>query len=187
MKIILLKLKKMLKVNNIISSIFIIVLALLFIFNPYNINHLYAEQTLDGIYYDWSVFTLTDLGEEQKCYVVSFPTKSIGNYKNAREPYILITKFKDKGVEEVSIYSGFEYKIGSDIYISIDGKQYTMFTKNDIAWAKNKQQDKEIISNLLNGYLLKVRAESSKSEYIVDEYSLKGLTRAYRRMRELCK
>lgn len=183
----LLKLRKMVKINNKIFLVFKSILALLFIFNYFGINHLYAEQTLDGIYYDWSVFTLTDLGEEQKCYVVSFPTKSIGNYKNAREPYILITKFKDKGIEEVSIYSGFEYKIGSDIHISIDGKQYTMFTKNDIAWAKSKQQDKEIISNLLNGYLLKVRAESSKSEYIVDEYSLKGLTRAYKRMRELCK
>ena len=74
-----------------------------------------------------------------------------------------------------------------DIYISIDGKQYTLFTKDDIAWAKNKEQDKEIITNLLNGYSLKIRAESSKSEYIVDEYSLKGLTRAYKRMKELCK
>lgn len=158
-----------------------------FLFSFFNLVSLYAEQTLDGIYYDWSVFTLNDIGEEQKCYVVSFPKKSIGNYKNTREPYILITKFKDKNVEEVSIFSGFEYKVGSDIYISIDGKQYTLFTKDDIAWAKNKEQDKEIITNLLNGYLLKVRAESSKSEYIVDEYSLKGLTRAYKRMRELCK
>ena len=147
----------------------------------------FADQTLDGIYYDWSVFVLDDLGDEKKCYIVSFPKKSIGNYKKAREPYILITRFQDKGVEEVSIFSGFEYKIGSDIYLSIDGKQYTMFTKDDIAWAKSKDQDREIITNLLDGFLLKIRAESSKAEYVVDEYSLKGLTRAYRRMKELCK
>lgn len=173
--------------NNIFSLLFkqILVLSVLVLLFFSKIS--YAEQTLDGIYYDWYVFTLTDLGEEQKCYVVSFPKKSIGNYKKAREPYILITRFKDKGIEEVSLYSGFEYKLGSDIYLSIDGKQYTMFTKDDIAWAKNKNQDKELITNLLNGYLLKVRAESSKSEYVVDEYSLKGLTRAYRRMKELCK
>lgn len=147
----------------------------------------FAVQTLDGIYYDWSVFVLDDLGEEKKCYIVSFPKKSIGNYKKTREPYILITRFQDKGIEEVSIYSGFEYKIGSDIYLSIDGKQFTMFTKDDIAWAKSKEQDRDIIVNLLDSYLLKVRAESAKAEYVVDEYSLKGITRAYRRMRELCK
>ena len=173
--------------NNIFSILFKNVLVLFLILFLFLNKNLYAEQTLDGIYYDWYVFTLTDLGEEQKCYVVSFPKKSIGNYKKTREPYILITRFKDKGIEEVSLYSGFEYKLGSDIYLSIDGKQYTMFTKDDIAWAKNKNQDKELITNLLNGYLLKVRAESSKSEYVVDEYSLKGLTRAYRRMKELCK
>ncbi len=173
--------------NNIFSILFKNVLVLFLILFLFLSKNLYAEQTLDGIYYDWYVFTLTDLGEEQKCYVVSFPKKSIGNYKKTREPYILITRFKDKGIEEVSLYSGFEYKLGSDIYLSIDGKQYTMFTKDDIAWAKNKNQDKELITNLLNGYLLKVRAESSTSEYVVDEYSLKGLTRAYRRMKELCK
>lgn len=173
--------------NNIFSLLFKQILVLSVLVFLFFGKITYAEQTLDGIYYDWYVFTLTDLGEEQKCYVVSFPKKSIGNYKKTREPYILITRFKDKGIEEVSLYSGFEYKLGSDIYLSIDGKQYTMFTKDDIAWAKNKNQDKELITNLLNGYLLKVRAESSKSEYVVDEYSLKGLTRAYRRMKELCK
>ena len=183
-----LNIKEMIK-NNKINSLYFILRRVIysFILIYFVANSVHAEQTLDGMYYDWSVFTLNDIGEEQKCYVVSFPKKSIGNYKNKREPYVLITKFKDKNVEEISIYSGFEYKIGSDIYISIDGKQYTLFTKDDIAWAKNKEQDKEIITNLLNGYSLKIRAESSKSEYVVDEYSLKGLTRAYKRMKELCK
>ena len=40
---------------------------------------------------------------------------------------------------------------------------------------------------MLNGKILKIRSESSKTEYTVDEYSLKGMTRAYKRMRELCK
>lgn len=162
-------------------------LCLLFILSIACLQESFAAQTLDGIYYDWSVFVLDDLGEERKCYIASFPKKSIGNYKKEREPYILITRFQDKGIEEISIYSGFEYKVGSDIYLSVDGKQYTMFTKEDIAWTKSKEQDKEIITNLLDGFLLKVRAESSKTEYVVDEYSLKGLTRAYRRMKELCK
>lgn len=143
-------------------------------------------QTLDGIYYDWSVFVIDDLGEEKKCYIASFPKKSIGNYKGNREPYFLVTKFQNRGNEEVSIFSGFEYKIGGDIFISVDGKQYTLFTNNDIAWAKTKDQDKEMIESMLDGKTLKVRAESSKAEYIVDEYSLKGITRAYKRMRELC-
>lgn len=176
MKLILMKMIK----NKINTLLFLIIFLFIFKFS-------YANQFLDGIYYDWSVFVLDDLGEEKKCYAVSFPKKSIGNYKEKREPYMLITRFKNRGIEEVSIYSGFEYKVGSDIYLSIDGKQYTLFTNNDIAWAKTKEQDKEIITSMLDGFSLKTRAESSKTEYVVDEYSLKGVTRAYKRIRELCK
>ncbi len=170
--------------NKVQKNSIILLFFLIFIFS---LQKSFAQQTLDGIYYDWSVFVLDELGEEKKCYIASFPDKSIGNYKNSREPYILITRFQDMGNEEISIFSGFEYKIGSDIYISVDGKQFTLFTNGDMAWAKNKGQDKEIIESMLNGKSLKTRAESSHTEYVVDEYSLKGMTRAYRRMKELCK
>ena len=161
-------------------------LFLIIIFFVFNVNT-FSEQVLDGIYYDWSVFVLDELNSEKKCYIVSFPTKSIGNYKNKREPYILITRYKEKEVEEVSLYVGFEYKISSHVYISIDGKQYSLVTKGDIAWAKTKEQDRSIIEDLLNGYILKIRAESVNAEYVVDEYSLKGIIRAYKRMKKLCK
>ena len=54
--------------NNIFSILFKNVLVLFLILFLFLSKNLYAEQTLDGIYYDWYVFTLTDLGEEQKCY-----------------------------------------------------------------------------------------------------------------------
>jgi hypothetical protein len=130
---------------------------------------------------------LENVGEEKKCYIASFPKKSVGNFKGEREPYILVTRFQEKMLEEVSIYSGFEYKINSKIHIAVDSQQFTLWTKEDIAWAKSKQEDKEIIKNMLDSVVLKVRAESSKSEYVVDEYSLKGITRAYKKMKELCK
>ncbi|MDR3290285.1 MAG: hypothetical protein LBT02_03320 [Rickettsiales bacterium] len=156
---------------------------LLFFFISFGI---YAE-VLDGIYYDWSVFTLTKSGEEKKCYTVSFPHKKLGNYKKNREPYILVTRFQEKKIEEVSIYSGFEYKIASNVYISVDGQQFAFKTKEDVAWTKTKEEDKKIIEIFLDSMGIKVRAESAKLEYIVDEYSLKGFVRAYKRIRELCK
>ena len=150
-------------------------------------SHVFAQQSLDGVYYDWSVFVLDDLGSEKQCYMVAFPKNSIGNFKKKREPYILITKYQDRQTEEVSLYAGFEYKIASDVYISIDGKQFILFTKGDIAWAKSKKDDKTIIETLLKAYKLKIRAESVHTEYVVDEYSLKGMSRAYKRIKELCK
>lgn len=143
-------------------------------------------QRVDGTYYDWTVFELDEAGEGKKCYIASFPKKSIGNHPIKREPYILITRFNDKKVEEVSIFSGYEYKLNSDIFVSIDGKQYRMFAKDDIAWAKNEEQDKEMIQKMLSGKEMKIRGESAKGTYSVETYSLKGVTRAYKRMKDLC-
>ena len=144
-------------------------------------------QVVDGIYTDWTVFVLDNDVGGKKCYIATFPKKSIGNYKEKREPYVLITRFERKKVEEVSIYSGYEYKLNSNIFVSIDSDQYRMFVKDDIAWAKSEIQDKEMIKKMLKGATIKVRGESSSGSYTVDEYSLKGITQAYRRMKELCK
>jgi phage pi2 protein 07 len=155
---------------------------LVFLFFSFNL----LAQTLDGIYYDWSVFILDNAGEEKKCYIASFPKKSIGNFTKKREPYILITRFNEKKVEEISVYSGFEYKISGKVFIMIDEKQFILWTKEDVAWTKTKEEDKQIIKTLLNSTTLKIRAESSNMEYVVDDYSLKGFVRAYKRMKELC-
>jgi len=148
--------------------------------------HYAKAQKLDGTYYDWNVFTLEEVGKPKKCYVASFPNKQIGNHKAERKPYILITRYEGKNLEEVSIYSGYEYKISSEIYVAVDDNQYRMFTKDDIAWAKTSEQDKQMIEDMLRGDNLRVRGESSVGTYSVDEYSLKGISMAYKRIKELC-
>ena len=149
-------------------------------------NNSYSQR-IDGTYYDWTVFEMDDTKYEKKCYITSFPKKSIGNHKQKREPYILITRFKNKGLEEVSIFNGYKYKINSEIHMAVENRQYSLFTNEDLAWAKTPEQDKEMIQEMLKGRTLKVRGESNVGTYSVDEYSLKGIVKAYRRMKELCR
>ena len=56
-----------------------------------------------------------------------------------------------------------------------------------MAWNESKYSDVNMIEALLNGVAVKVRSDSAIGTYAVDEYSLKGITRAYARMREICK
>jgi hypothetical protein len=144
-------------------------------------------QNVDGTYYDWTVFTLDEVGKAKKCYIASFPKNKVGNHKTDRKPYVLITRYEGKKIEEVSVYNGYEYKINSEIYVAVEDQQYRMFTKGDIAWAKTMEQDKQMIQDMLKADKLRVRGESSVGTYSVDEYSLKGITMAYKRMKELCK
>jgi len=147
-------------------------------------------QVIDSMYYGWVVYEYQEDqndDSEKRCYIVATPHKSNSSYTASRNPYFSITRYANSRTEEISVYSGYEYKISSDVYLLIDDKQKQLYTKDDMAWAKNDYEDKEIINTMLSTSTLKVRSDSSTGNYAIDEYEMKGLTRAYARMKELCR
>lgn len=141
---------------------------------------------VDGAFYDWNVYYIDDLSGDKKCYIASFAKESIGNYRKERKPYIMIAYFKSREAEEVSVFADYDYKLKSSIYVGIDNKQYRMFTKGKLAWAKSAAEDKSIIKEMLGAKVIRTRGETVMGEYTVDTYSTEGLARAYKRMKELC-
>jgi hypothetical protein len=69
----------------------------------------------------------------------------------------------------------------------VNDVQFNFEAKKDLAWTKNKAEDLEVINSMLESGVVKVRSDSAVGTFAVDEYSLKGITRAYARMREVCK
>jgi hypothetical protein len=147
-------------------------------------------QVIDSMYYGWIVYEYQKNPQDdsnKKCYIVATPHKTNSSYTADRNPYFSITRYAQDRTEEVSAYSGYEYKISSDVYLLVGGRKKQLFTKDDTAWAKSDYDDKEIINLMLNNQDLKVRSDSSTGNYAIDEYEMKGLTRAYARMKELCR
>jgi hypothetical protein len=56
-----------------------------------------------------------------------------------------------------------------------------------MAWAVTKADDVKVIETLLNYDTLKVRSDSDVGTYAIDEYSMKGIAKAYARMRRICR
>ncbi|MBM3579633.1 MAG: hypothetical protein FJX34_02530 [Alphaproteobacteria bacterium] len=145
-------------------------------------------QVIDSSFFDWTVYEMQANELEPKtCYIISHPTGSNSNHNSREKPYLMITRFQQGRSEEVSIFGGFEYKLNSKIFVLVGDKQYHMKTKGDMAWNQSKFADVGMIESMLNGALVKVRSDSAIGTYAIDEYSLKGVTRAYVRMREICK
>ncbi len=146
-----------------------------------------SAQVIDSSFYRWTVYEIQENELDYKtCYIVSHPTKSDSNHNSRKTPYIMITRFQKDRSEEVSIYGGFEYKLSSRIFAMIDKYQFKLKTKGDMAWNETRSQDVDMIRTLLHASALNVRSDSAIGTYAVDEYSLKGITRAYARMREVC-
>lgn len=145
-------------------------------------------QIIDSSFYQWRVYEIqeTEL-DYKKCYMIARPATSESDENSRRKPYVMISRFQKDRSEEVSIYGGFEYKLSGKISILLDRAPFELKVKGDMAWARTKDEDVKIISTMLKSGVMKVRSDSAIGNYAVDEYSLKGITRAYLRMREVCK
>ncbi len=146
------------------------------------------SQVIDSSFYRWTVYEIQENElDYKKCYIVAHPVKSDSDHNSRQKPYVMIARFQKDRTEEVSIFSGYEYKLNSEVFVVIDASQFKLKAKKDMAWAKTKYEDINIIETMLGSGVLKVRSDSAIGTYAVDEYSLKGITRAYARMREICK
>jgi hypothetical protein len=165
-------------------AILIVIFSISFLASPQQCK----AQVVDSTFYQWRVFELQESElDYKKCYIVSHPVKTDSNHGSRQKPYIMITHFQKDRVEEVSIFGGFEYKLNSEVFVLIDLLQFKLSVKQDLAWAKTKAEDLAIIQAMLVSGNIKVRSDSAIGTYAVDEYSLKGITRAYARMKEICK
>lgn len=145
-------------------------------------------QIIDSSFYGWRVYEIQENElDYKKCYIMSQPTISNSDQISRKQPYLMIARFQKDRSEEISIYGGFEYKLSSKVSLLIDKSTFQLLSKGNMAWAKTKSEDVEIIATMLNSAVLKVRGDSAIGNYAIDEYSLKGITRAYARMREVCK
>ena len=153
-----------------------------------NLSFAKIDSTLpsyEATYQDWKVFTIEQNGQNV-CYALSSPKDMSGNYKDDREPYIMVAIF-GKIRQEISITAGYFYRPNSIVSVSIDGIQERFVAENDtLAWPEKTGVDKKIIKEMLNSNKLLVFSESLDNKYSVDTYSLKGFQKAYNKIKELC-
>lgn len=145
-------------------------------------------QTLDSNFYNWKIYEIADENPDfKKCYIVNSPVSSDTNDTSRKKPYIMITRFQKDRVEEISVFGGFDFKISSHILFMVDSNQFRLKTKSDYAWAKTRADDIRIIETMLYSSSVKIRSDSAIGTYAIDEYNLKGIAKAFKRMREICR
>ncbi len=146
------------------------------------------SQVIDSSFFQWRIYELQgDELDEKKCYMVVHPIKSDSDQTSRTEPYIIITRYQNRRIEEIGISAGAEYKANGKVLISVDDARFQLPTNQEMAWAKNKYDDVVIIQKMLNSATIKVRSDFAIGTFAVDEYSLKGIAKAYSRMRAICK
>jgi hypothetical protein len=139
-----------------------------------------------GSHRDWNVYRFRD-AEETICYIASEPKKQEGNYTRRDPPAVVVTRRPGARVlYEVSVDPGYAYLDGSDVEIQIDRRRFLLFTRGEHAWARQEEDDRNLISAMRRGVKMTVSGTSSKNTYSLDTYSLVGFTAAYDAMVDAC-
>lgn len=135
---------------------------------------------------DWTSYVLME-GSSKVCYMVSKPIKAEGNYSRRGEIFALITHRPSENTKDVFSYiTGYTYKTGSDATVTIDGKEYILFTQDDTAWAPDAAADARLAAAIQKGSKMVVRGTSTRGTLTTDTYSLKGSGDAYASITKEC-
>ncbi|MBN43236.1 MAG: hypothetical protein CL573_07105 [Alphaproteobacteria bacterium] len=138
-----------------------------------------------GRFGDWDAY-IRGVGNSQFCYMVSKPkTASL----QSRRGEIFFLVWHRPGMEEfdvVQVDIGYPFKEESAVEVRIGGQAWSLFTEGEIAWTRNKKDDKALAAAIRKGSRMTVKGMSSRNNPTTDSYSLKGTTAAYVAINKAC-
>lgn len=139
-----------------------------------------------GTFQQWSAFTYTE-GKNKVCYLVGRPQASEPKDAKRDEIYVTVThRPADKIRNEVGVYVGYKLKDKSAVDASVGNTKFSLFTKDDSAWATDAKTDKALTDALAAGQSLVVKGTSVRGTATTDTYTLAGFAAALKAINGAC-
>ncbi len=137
-----------------------------------------------GSFGSWEGYVYSD-ASGKVCYAAAQAAKTNGGEPRRPGVALAVThRAKSKG--EVSLVAPFGFRKDAEAEIQIGGMKHSFFAKGDSAWAKDAAADKAIITQLVKGREVVVRATPAKGSAITDTVMLDGFTAALAAIDKAC-
>lgn len=134
----------------------------------------------------WNVIRYVE-GASSHCYIHAAPVKETGNYARRGDAYVLVIHGPGQGAsDQVSLSSGYPYKEGSEVEVTIGSLTFNLFIRGEKAWTRTPDDDRALIQAMIKEREMTVRGTSWKDTYSLDTYSLIGFTRAHQEIATGC-
>jgi invasion protein IalB len=139
-----------------------------------------------GAFQDWEAYAGSE-GRSKVCYAVTQPGKEEGQYSRRGEVYLFVThRPGDHEQNAVNVKAGYTYKPGSTVNAAIGNSTFAMYVKDDTAWNRTGQDDRNMVHAMIKGATLVVRGTSDRGTATTDTFSLKGFSAAYQAIGKAC-
>ena len=136
----------------------------------------------------WAAYQMFE-GPDPVCYmtITAKPPEKKGA-KTKRGDVVLMISHRpsESATDVVSYAAGTKFKSSSDVTFKIGGKDYSLFTQGDTAWARDQATDKAVTAALRGASSLTVTGQAASGTPIADTVALKGFGDAYYAIGKAC-
>jgi invasion associated locus B (IalB) protein len=121
------------------------------------------------------------------CYLVGQPEKIDSAAAKRKMVMATVThRTQDQVANVVSFDEGYMLNEDDDVVLEVGKDKFTLFAKDDSAWARTSDLDKEIVTALAKEKTAVVKASPKKGHGTVDTYSLAGFAKALALIDKAC-
>lgn len=121
------------------------------------------------------------------CYVLSVPTAKEPASVDHGDIFFIVSQRPGQNISyEPQAMMGYPMKEASKVNVTIDNKNFVMFTKDKAAWVENAAEEPALVMAMKTGKTMTVRATSRKGTATSYAYSLSGISAALKQI-ESCK
>ncbi|MEO4043714.1 invasion associated locus B family protein [Hoeflea sp. CAU 1731] len=113
------------------------------------------------------------------CYILSLPTRKEPTNVDHGDIFFLVSQRPGQNISyEPQAMMGYQLRDGSKVDVSVDGRSFTMFSKDDSAWVENAAEEPALVSAMRAGSSMTVKATSQRGTNTSYTFSLSGVTAA---------
>jgi hypothetical protein len=124
--------------------------------------------------------------EGKICYVVGRPEKVDPSIKRKAVMAMVTHRTADNVSNVVSFDAGYPLNENDDVIVEAGGSKFTLFAKDDLAWARTSELDRAIVTALAREKRVLVKAAPKKGKETVDTYSLGGFSKTLGMIDKAC-
>jgi len=133
----------------------------------------------------WTAY-LAQNKEGKVCYVAGQPSKTDPSIKRAGVMATVTHRTADQVVNVVSFAEGYPLNENANVLLEVGKDRFTLFAKDDSAWAATADLDKAIVTALGKEKRAVVRGTPKKGHATTDIYSLDGFPQALALIDKAC-
>lgn len=139
-----------------------------------------------GAFGVWKALGFDDKGGKV-CFMTAKPEKQEGKFTKRGDVAFFITHWAAEGTRDVvSVSIGYAFRVGSQLSLRIDGKDYQMLTDGEMAWAADSATDAAIAAAVRKGSKMVIKGTSKRGTTTIDTYTLRGSGDAYKAISKAC-